>query len=104
MFNIGEPVVRSIRGWAEEILTAAGTPAELVTVPDAVTPEDMWITRSVAQHVVFDGYKAAQAAGLAARRPGRALATSVRWHLAHPPPDASDDFTADDTALAAVAT
>jgi nucleoside-diphosphate-sugar epimerase len=101
VFNIGEPVVRSIRGWADQILTAAGHQAELVTVPDAVTAEDMWITRSVAQHVVVDGYKAANVLGWHAGDPVEAVTTSVQWHLANPPADASDDFTDDDTALAA---
>jgi hypothetical protein len=33
--------------------------------------------------------------------PHEALHRSVAWHLAHPPEDASDDFGADDRALAA---
>ena len=33
--------------------------------------------------------------------PHEALHRSVAWHLANPPPDASDDFSADDSALAA---
>jgi len=33
--------------------------------------------------------------------PHEALARSVAWHLANPPADASEDFTADDRALAA---
>jgi hypothetical protein len=33
--------------------------------------------------------------------PHQAVARSVAWHLANPPEDASDDFAADDQALAA---
>jgi hypothetical protein len=33
--------------------------------------------------------------------PETRVAESVEWHLANPPADASTDFTADDTALAA---
>jgi hypothetical protein len=60
----------------------------------------MWMTKRIDQHVVFDGYKAGQ---LLDWRPDPAagLARSVAWHLGHPPADASDDFTADDAALAA---
>jgi hypothetical protein len=31
--------------------------------------------------------------------PHEAVRRSVAWHLAHPPEDASDDFSADDRAL-----
>jgi nucleoside-diphosphate-sugar epimerase len=99
--NIGEPAVRSMRGWAEDILTAAGHEAELVTVPDATVPEDLSITRSVAQHIVFDGYKAADVLGWRPVDVQASLRRSVAWHLAHPPADADPDFSADDSALAA---
>jgi nucleoside-diphosphate-sugar epimerase len=100
VLNIGEPAVRSMHGWATEILAAAGHEAELVTVPDSALPEDMWMAKRIDQHVVFDGYKAGR---LLDWRPDPAagLARSVAWHLAHPPADASTDFTADDDALAA---
>jgi nucleoside-diphosphate-sugar epimerase len=98
--NIGEPAVRSMRGWAREILAAAGHGAELVTVPDALVPEDMWLTRTHEQHIVFDAHKATSLLGW--RPDGTAgLARSVAWHLANPPADASADFAADDTALKA---
>jgi len=101
IINIGEPAVRSMRGWSEQILAAAGHEAELVTVPEAVVPEDMSVTRTVAQHIVFDGYKAARLLGWSPPDVPAAIARSVAWHLANPPDDADPDFTADDTALAA---
>jgi nucleoside-diphosphate-sugar epimerase len=119
VFNIGEPAVRSIRGWAEEILAAAGHEAELVTAPEATLPDDMWITKTVAQHLVVDGSKAAAVLGWRATQAAEGLRRSVRWHLANPPDSdradatdstaadgrddftADDDFSADDTALAA---
>lgn len=101
VFNIGEPVTRSVQGWAGEILTAAGYAAELVPVPDSVTPDDMWITKSVQQHIVFDGYKTEHVLGWKPTDRTTSIAASVRWHLDHPPADASDDFSADDAALAA---
>jgi nucleoside-diphosphate-sugar epimerase len=98
VLNIGEPAVRSMRGWAAEILAAAGHEARLVTVPEHLVPEDMWMTKRVDQHVLVDCGKAVQVLGW---RPDSAagLAASVAWHLANPPTDVSDDFTADDAAL-----
>jgi nucleoside-diphosphate-sugar epimerase len=90
VFNVGEPAVRSIRGWAEEILAAAGNPteAELVTAPEADLPDDMWITKTVGQHLVVDGHKAAEVLGWRATQAAEGLRRSVRWHLANPPADA----------------
>jgi nucleoside-diphosphate-sugar epimerase len=70
-------------------------------VPDATVPEDLSITRSVAQHIVFDGYKAADVLGWRPVDVQASLRRSVAWHLAHPPADADPDFSADDSALAA---
>jgi nucleoside-diphosphate-sugar epimerase len=98
--NIGEPAVRSMRGWAEQILVAAGHEAELVPVPEHVVPADLGITKSVAQHIVFDGHKAAELLGWRPTELAAGIARSVGWHLAHPPEDASDDFAEDDAALA----
>jgi UDP-glucose 4-epimerase len=104
--NVGEPAVRSMRGWAEAILEAArsevGYEAELVTVPEAALPEDMWMTKTIPQHLVVDGHKAADVLGWRATRADEGLRRSVRWHLANPP-EADEDFAADDAALAALA-
>jgi nucleoside-diphosphate-sugar epimerase len=99
VLNIGEPSVRSMRGWATEILAAAGHEAELVTVPDSALPEDMRMTRRIDQHVLVGAHKAAQLLDWRPD-PGAGLTRSVAWHLAHPPADASSDFSADDAALA----
>jgi nucleoside-diphosphate-sugar epimerase len=96
--NIGEPAVRSMRGWATEILAAAGHEAELVTVPEAAVPDDLEITKTVDQHIVFDGYKASTLLDWHPD-PAVGVARSVAWHLANPPTDASPDFSADDAAL-----
>lgn len=101
VFNIGEPAVRSMRGWTEQILAASGHQAELVTVPDASLPDDMWITKGNAQHIVFDAYKAGEILGWRPEDPAATVARSVQWHLANPPTDADPDFSGDDAALAA---
>jgi nucleoside-diphosphate-sugar epimerase len=100
VFNVGEPVARSMRGWAEQILAAAGHEAQLVTVPDARVPDDLWMTTDRAQHLLVTSHRAADLLGWRAGDPSEALTRSVRWHLAHPPADADDDFSADDAALA----
>jgi nucleoside-diphosphate-sugar epimerase len=99
VLNIGEPAVRSMRGWAAEILAAAGHEARLVTVPEHLVPDDMWMTKRIDQHVLVDCGKAVRLLGW---QPDAAagLAASVAWHLANPPTDSADDFTADDAALA----
>jgi nucleoside-diphosphate-sugar epimerase len=101
VFNIGEPAARSMLGWAREILAAAGHEARLLQVPGHVLPPDMWPTEEHAQHVLADSRKAVSVLGWVPGDPAESLARSVRWHLAHPPADASTDFTADDQALAA---
>ena len=100
--NIGEPAVRSMSGWAEQILTAAGHEAELVTVPERLLPEDLGITRSVRQHILFTGERAWRLLGWQPTDIEARIRRSVAWHLANPPADASTDFAADDDALAAV--
>jgi nucleoside-diphosphate-sugar epimerase len=102
VFNIGDPVTRSIRGWATEILAAADHTAELVTVPESLVPEDMWITKSVAQHLVFGGQKAGKLLDWHPAPPDISLSRSVAWHLANPPKDADPDFSADIAALNAL--
>lgn len=101
ILNVGEPATRSMLGWARQILAAAGHDAELVPVPDPALPQDMWPTRNWAQHLLVDSGKAMGLLGWHASDPAAAVARSVRWHLAHPPPDADPDFTPDDRALAA---
>ena len=101
VLNIGDPTVRSIYGWAQEILAAAGHEAELVDVPEQHLPDDLWITKGYAQHVIFDSRKASDILGWQATDPADTVARSVRWHLANPPADSDPDFAPDDAALAA---
>jgi UDP-glucose 4-epimerase len=100
VFNIGELSVRSIHGWAREILAAAGHEAELVHVPESVVPADLWITKRIDQHVLVDSAKAVRLLDWHPD-PAPGLARSVAWHLANPPPSAEADFTPDESALAA---
>ncbi len=103
VLNVGEPVTATMSSWTRQILAAAGHDADLVPVPEDVLPADMWTTREQAQHLLVDSRRAMDLLGWRPADPSEAIARSVRWHLAHPPPDADPDFTPDDTALAASA-
>jgi hypothetical protein len=70
-------------------------------VPDDVLPPDLAMSRSVAQHLLVDAGKLRALLGWQPSRPETSVVASVRWHLAHPPPEPDEDFTADDEALAA---
>ncbi|GAB2632703.1 NAD-dependent epimerase/dehydratase family protein [Kribbella swartbergensis] len=99
-FNIVEPVTAPYRLFAEQILAAAGaSDAELVTVRDDQLPEDLSLTGALSQHLLMDSWKARTVLGWAPADPAGSLRRSVRWHLENPPPDASDDFSADDGVL-----
>ncbi|MEY2566631.1 MAG: hypothetical protein QOE35_1160 [Actinomycetota bacterium] len=101
VFNLGERRTPSVALWARMILDAAGSDAELVTVPDAALPEDLGLTTAIAQHLVCDSTKARTMLGWEETDPMEALRRSVAWHLAHPPEDDAG-FDGDDQALAAV--
>ena len=102
VLNLCEDRTYSMRLWARMILEAAGSEAELVTVPDDKLPEDLQETGNLLQHVAASSRKAQQLLGWKTSDPAECLRTSVRWHLDHPPENASEDFSQDDQALAAV--
>jgi nucleoside-diphosphate-sugar epimerase len=118
VLNLGEARTWSMGLWARHVLEAAGSKAELVRVPDALLPEDLELLGTVAQHLLVgsassahapawtgqqhllvDSSKARDLLGWVETDPHEALRRSVEWHLANPPEDASDDFSADDKAL-----
>jgi nucleoside-diphosphate-sugar epimerase len=99
VFNVCEDRTYSMRMWAQMILDAADSRAELVQVPDHVLPADLNLTGTVRQHIVATARKARQKLGWATSDPAETLRTTVRWHLEHPPAESDEDFTADDRAL-----
>jgi nucleoside-diphosphate-sugar epimerase len=101
VLNLGEARTWSMALWARHVLEAAGSGAELVRVPDVLLPEDLQLLGTIPQHLLVDSSKARDLLGWEPTDPHEALRRSVAWHLAHPPEDASDDFAADDRALAA---
>jgi nucleoside-diphosphate-sugar epimerase len=102
VFNVGDLRTDTVRDYARRILAAAGSEAELVTVPEDVLPEDMESTKSMAQHFLVDSRKAMDQLGWRPTDPAQTIPVSVCWHLAHPPDDPDPDFSPDDRALAAV--
>jgi nucleoside-diphosphate-sugar epimerase len=102
IFNMGERRSPSVGVWARMILDAAGSDAELVTVPDDALPEDMGLSAAIPQHLLCDSAKARTVLGWTETDPMDALRRSVTWHLAHPPKAEDPGFDADDRALAQV--
>lgn len=102
VFNLCEDRTYSMRMWSRMILDAAGSDAELVRVADDLLPEDLKPTGTMSQHIAVSASRARLMLGWTTSDPAQSLGTSVRWHLANPPPDPDPDFSADDRALASV--
>ena len=102
VLNLCEDRSYSMRLWARMILEAAESDAELVRVPDVTLPEDLQETGNLLQHVAASAQKARRVLGWTTSDPAASLRASVRWHLDHPPANASEDFSEDDRALASV--
>ncbi|TDW88847.1 NAD-dependent epimerase/dehydratase family protein [Kribbella sp. VKM Ac-2566] len=99
-FNVVEPAIAPYRLFAEQILAAAGAEdTELVRVRDDLLPSDLSLTGAIDQHLLMDPWKARTVLGWTPVDPAETLRASVRWHLAHPPADAADDFSEDDAVL-----
>ena len=100
-FNVCEAAGTPVRLWAEQIVEAAGLRADrLVTVPAERLPPDLWPTGLAGQHLFLDSRRAREILGWQGTAAEEAVRTSVRWHLAHPPPAETDAFELDDQALA----
>ena len=100
IFNVCEHRTWPYRRFAEEIVGAARSSAELVGVPESVLPGDMLLTASLSQHLLGDPAKVRRILGWEETDPRAALAKTVEWNLAHPPASPDPDFSADDLALA----
>jgi len=69
VFNVDDLATDTALDYARRILAAAGCAADVVTVPEAVLPEDMEATKSNAQHFLVDSRKAVSVLGWQRRRP-----------------------------------
>ena len=100
--NLCEDRTYSMKMWSAMILAAAGSRAELVRVADELLPEDLKPTGTMPQHIAASSRRARTLLGWTTSDPAETLRATVRWHLDHPPAEASTDFTADDRALETV--
>ena len=100
--NLSDDKTYSVRMWAQMILAAAGSDAELVRVADDRLPEDLKGTGTVGQHILASAARARGLLGWQPTDPAAALRTTVRWHLEHPLEAPDVDFASDDWALESV--
>lgn len=100
VFNLSDRYTHTNGLWAQMIVDAAGSKAELVRVEDALLPPDMGTTGAVRQHILVNPAKAMRRLGWEAGDPFENLRRSVTWHLANPPELLDPDFSLDDSALA----
>jgi nucleoside-diphosphate-sugar epimerase len=98
-FNLVERDTAPYGLFARQILQAADSDAELVPVADSQLPKDLALTGVQSQHLLMDSTKARTVLGWEPTDRTEALATSVAWHLAHPPAVWDPDFAADDRAM-----
>jgi nucleoside-diphosphate-sugar epimerase len=99
VFNLCERRTWPYRRFAEEIVGAAGSNAELVAVPESELPADLLLTASMSQHLLGDSAKIRGMLVWEETDPVAALVRTVEWNLAHPPASPDPDFSADDRAL-----
>jgi len=100
--NLCEDRTYSMTMWTRMILEAAGFEAELVSVSDESLPEDLKPTGTMTQHIAASANRARTLLGWTTSDPVESVRTTVRWHLANPPPESDADFSADDRALETV--
>jgi nucleoside-diphosphate-sugar epimerase len=100
VLNLCETPTWSMRLWAQRILEAAGSDAELVRVDESCLPDDLRLTASLSQHLLVDASKARALLGWRHADPADTVRRSVRWHLDHPPTETDEGFEADDWSLA----
>jgi nucleoside-diphosphate-sugar epimerase len=100
VFNLCEDRTYSMGLWCRMILEASGSEAELVRVSDDRLPEDLKPTGTMSQHILASSRKARSTLGWATTDPQATLQATVTWHLANPPAEEDQDFSADDRALA----
>jgi nucleoside-diphosphate-sugar epimerase len=102
VINLGEVATVPVHVWFTWILAAAGSTAQLVRVPDAAVPADLVVSTAALQHLLVSVTRARRLLGWAPADPAQRVAESVRWHLAHPPPEPTwteEDARIDDAAL-----
>ena len=86
VFVLGEHPSPTVRQLAEEIIGAAGSTMDLVTVTDESTlPPGLLLTKAHQQHLLVSPAKAMRVLDWTPTPWRDAVRESVEWHLAHPP-------------------
>lgn len=98
-FNLVELASPTLELWARWIVEDCGADVALVRVVDRFLPPDLALFGHRSQSMQCSPAKAVAMLGWSPTDPREATRLSVAWHLSSPPPDADDDFSADDQAL-----
>ncbi len=98
--NIVEAQTAPMRLFYEQVISAADGTLEQVRVPDETLPPDLRDTGALSQHLLASPARAVTMLGWRDTAGPQILRRAVGWHLAHPPGEPDDDFSADDAALA----
>jgi nucleoside-diphosphate-sugar epimerase len=97
--NIVESQTAPMRLFYQQIISATDGSVELARVPDETLPPDLRHTGALSQHLLASPARAVTTLGWRDSAGLGVLRRVVSWHLAHPPADPDDDFSADDAAL-----
>jgi nucleoside-diphosphate-sugar epimerase len=98
--NIVEAQTAPMRLFYQQVISATDGSLEQVRVPDETLPPDLRDTGALSQHLLASPGRALTVLGWRAAAGPEILRQAVTWHLAHPPSELDEDFSADDAALA----
>jgi nucleoside-diphosphate-sugar epimerase len=104
IYNVGEAESLSELNWARQIASVAGWAGEFIVLPADRTPSHLHMQGNLEQHWLVDTTRIREELGYVEPIPrGEALARTVEWERAHPPPidPRAFDYEAEDAAIAA---
>jgi nucleoside-diphosphate-sugar epimerase len=104
IYNVGEAQSLSELDWARQIASVAGWAGEFIVLPADRTPSHLHMPGNLEQHWVVDTTRIREELGCVEPvSRTEALARTVEWERAHPPPidPRAFDYEAEDAAIAA---
>jgi nucleoside-diphosphate-sugar epimerase len=104
IYNVGEAESLSELDWARQIASVAGWAGEFIVLPTDRTPSHLHLPGNLEQHWVVDTTRIREELGYVEPvSRTEALARTVEWERAHPPPigPRAFDYEAEDAAIAA---
>lgn len=106
VYNVGEAVSRSELEWTRAVCSVAGYRGEVLSVPDALAPGHLRPPGNADQHWTTSTARIRRELGFHEQVPeDEAIARTIAWERAHPPPRADPaqfDYGAEDAALEAL--